>query len=117
MAFDRQEQHDKITAGLLPGEQLVHVFDCIGANTGFVGVTNRRVILQDNGGWGSKRSAVTSIPYRSVTSISTVSEKSALKAASSSTIAITAGGHTHEAAFKGDDKAKLIHDVVLQHIA
>jgi hypothetical protein len=47
-AFDKQEQYDRIQDGLMPGESIVAVYDCIGAGTGFVGLTDRRVILQDN---------------------------------------------------------------------
>ena len=47
-AFDKQDQFDKIQSGLMPGEQIIAVYDAIGAGTGFIGVTDRRVILQDN---------------------------------------------------------------------
>jgi hypothetical protein len=32
--FDKQEQYDKVAAGRLPGEQIVAVYDAIGAGTG-----------------------------------------------------------------------------------
>ena len=113
VAFDKQDQLEKVRDGLLAGENLLAVFDCIGVGTGFVGVTNRRVVLQDNSFVG-KRQAVTSIPYRQVQAVSFVSDKSMFgKFASSSTIAITSGGIVREATFRGDDKAKYIHDTVL----
>lgn len=46
--FDKQDQLDKIRSGLLEGEQLVAVYNATGAGTGFLGVTDKRVIVQDN---------------------------------------------------------------------
>lgn len=115
-AFDKQEQWDKVQAGLLSNEQLLAVFDCTGVGTGFVGVTNRRLVLQDNSFVG-KQQAVTSIPYRQVQAVSFVSDKSAFgRFASSSTIAITVGGTVREATFRGEDKARFIHDTALWHM-
>ena len=46
--FDQQGQLDKIIESLMPGEQVLAVYDAIGAGTGFIGVTDKRVIIQDN---------------------------------------------------------------------
>lgn len=114
--YDKRDQWDKIQAGLLRGEQLLAVYDCTGTGTGFVGVTDKRVVLQDNSFIG-KQEAVTSLPYKNIQSVSFVSDKSMFgKFASSSTIAISAGGTVREATFRGEDKAKYIHDTILQHI-
>lgn len=113
--FDKQDQWDKVEAGLLQGEQLLAVYDCTGTGTGFVGVTNLRVVLQDKSFVGN-RQAVTSIPFRQVQAVAFVSDKSMMgRFASSSTVAITAGGVVHEATFRGDDKARWVHDTVLAH--
>ena len=114
--FDRQDQYDKILAGLMPGETVIAVYDCIGAGTGFVGLTDRRVIIQDNSFVG-KKVALTSIPYKRVQTVSFVSDKSMLgKFASTSTIAISASGGLYEASFRGEDKAKHSHDVILHYV-
>jgi hypothetical protein len=111
--FDKQEQYDKIASGLLPGEEILAVYDAIGAGTGFIGVTNVRVVLQDNSFIG-KKVALTSIPYSRVNSVSFVADKSMFgKFASTSQIAISAGGQIHEVQFRGEEKAKVIHDAVL----
>ena len=36
VAFDKQDQYDKIAAGLLQDETILAVFDCTGVGTGFV---------------------------------------------------------------------------------
>jgi hypothetical protein len=114
--FDKQEQLDKIVAGLLQGENVIAVYDAIGAGTGFIGLTDKRVIIQDNSFVG-KKTALTSIPYSKVQSVSYVSDKSMFgKFASSSTIAVSAGGSVHEVQFRGDEKAAHAHNVILWNI-
>jgi hypothetical protein len=114
--FDKQDQFDKITSGLLNGEQVIAVYDATGAGTGFIGLTDRRVIIQDNSFVG-KKVALTSIPYSKIQSVSFVSDKSMLgKWASTSEIAVQAGSRVYEVAFRGDEKARHCHDVVLRNM-
>jgi hypothetical protein len=115
-AFDRREQLELVQEGLQEGEQVLAVYDCIGAGTGFVGLTTKRVILQDKSFIG-KRVALTSIPYRQVRSVSVVSDKSfAGKFVSSSSLALDTGGTVHEADFRGEDKAHDAHRIILWYI-
>lgn len=110
---DKPDQLQKILDGLIQGEECYAVYDCTGAGTGFVGVTNHRVVLQDNSFVGG-RVAVTSVPIRSISAVSFVSDKSVFgKFASSATIAIRAGQTVSEATFRGTEKAKHIHDTIL----
>jgi hypothetical protein len=114
--FDKQDQFDKIQSGLMQNESVIAVYDAIGAGTGFIGITNLRAILQDNSFVG-KKIALTSVPYRGIHAVSFVSNRSMLgKFSSSSEIAIATSGHTYEVEFRGDEKAKHVHDVVLWHI-
>jgi hypothetical protein len=111
--FDKQDQFEKIQSGLMQGETIICVYDAIGAGTGFIGVTDKRVILQDNSFVG-KKVALTSIPYSRVGSVSFVSNKSMLgKFASTGSIAVTVGSAVHEVDFRGDEKAKHCHDAIL----
>lgn len=114
--FDKQDQLDKVASGLLQGERIIAVYDAIGAGTGFIGITNLRVILQDNSFVG-KKVALTSVPYSRVNAVSFVSNKSMLgKFASTSSIAVSAGGQNYEVDFRGDEKAKHTHDAILWHM-
>lgn len=115
-AYDKPEQLEKIQAGLLPGETIVAVYDGKGAATGFIGLTDRRLVLQDNSFVG-KRVAITSIPYSTVNAVGFISDKSMLgKFASSSAIAVSVGGRDYEVEFRGDEKAKHAHDVILHYM-
>jgi hypothetical protein len=111
--FDRQDQLDKIKAVLVPDEKLMAVYDGKGAGTGFIGLTDRRVIIQDNSFVGGKI-ALTSVPYSRVNAVSFVSDKSMFgKFASSSVVSISAGGTDYVVEFRGVEKAQHAHDVVL----
>ena len=117
IAYDKDDQLEKIQAGLLQGETLFAVYDGIGVGTGFIGLTDRRIILQDNSFMG-KKIAMTSLPYSRVNAVSMVSDKSMFgKFASTSSISVSAGGREYEIQFRGDDKAKHAHDLILWNIA
>src|SRR5262245_53716297 len=117
VTYDRKEQFEQIRSGLLPGEEIIAVYDAIGAGTGFIGVTTRRVIIQDKS-FVRKKVAITSIPYSKITSVSVVSNRSwAGNFFSTGSIAINVGTHTYEVDFRGDQKSHHIHNVILHHIS
>jgi hypothetical protein len=115
--YDHKEQYKQIESGLLDNEQIIAVYDAVGAGTGFIGLTNRRVIIQDKSFVG-KKVAITSIPYSKITSVSVVSNKSwGGSFFSTGSIAIHVGTHTYEVEFRGDQKAHHVHNVVLHYIS
>ncbi len=115
--FDKPDQLRQVQQDLLPGEDIIAVYDCIGAGTGFVGLTNLRVVIQDRSFVG-KRIAITSLPYRNIRSVSLLSNKSwAGEFFSSSSVALTAGPDTFETDFRGTEKAHHVHAVILERIA
>jgi len=116
IVYDRKEQLDQILTGLLNDEAVVAVYDAVGAGTGFIGLTNCRVIVQDKS-FAGKRVALTSIPYSKITSVSVVSNKSwAGSFFSTSAIAIGVSGQLYEVEFRGSDKAHHAHNLILWHI-
>lgn len=115
--FDKPEQLKQVQHDLLDGETVLAVYDCTGAGTGFVGLTTLRVVIQDRSFVG-KRTAITSIPYRNIRSVSLLSNKSwAGEFFSSSSVAFSAGPDTFEAEFRGTEKAHLVHAMILDRIA
>ena len=113
---DKAEQLQAVQQGLLEGERVMAVFDGKGAGTGFLGLTDRRLIFQDNSFVG-KKTALTSVPYNRVNAVSFVSDKSMFgKWASSATLVISAGGKDYEVEFRGSDKARYAHDLILFHM-
>jgi len=115
--YDRRDQYQQIVSGLLPGEKVIAVYDATGVGTGFIGLTDRRVIIQDRSFVG-KRVAITSIPYSKVTAVSVVSNKSwAGSFFSSGVIAIHVGTHTYEVEMRGVEKTQHVHNLILHYSA
>ena len=113
--FDNKGQFKQIESGLLDGEQIIAVYDAVGTGTGFLGLTTRRVIIQDKS-FAGKRFAITSIPYSKISSVSVVSNKSfAGQYFSTGTIAIHVGTHIYEVEFRGSDKTHHVHNVILHY--
>lgn len=113
---DKKDQLQQVRDGLLEGETVYAVYDAVGTGTGFLAVTDRRVILQDKSFVG-KRVAITSIPYSRITSISVVSDRSWGGAFfSTSTISVSTSHGEHEVEFRGSDKAHHAHNLVLWHM-
>jgi hypothetical protein len=116
--FERQDQLEKIEAGLLPGEQIEAVFDVKGGGTGFVGITSKRIIFQDNA-WVVKSMAVVSIPYSRIHTVAAEDSASLLTGRgffSSSKIIITTSAGAKVFQFRGADKAHIAHNLILRHI-
>ncbi|MEV0247479.1 PH domain-containing protein [Nocardia sp. NPDC050712] len=114
--YDKRDQFDKIQEGLLPGETILAVYDAIGVGTGFLGLTDRRVVIQDNS-FAGKKIAITSIPFSRISSVSILTNKSfAGQFFSSGHIAISTGHHTYEVEFRGDEKTQHVHNVILHYI-
>ncbi|MQA28058.1 MAG: PH domain-containing protein [Micromonosporaceae bacterium] len=113
--YDKKDQLNQVTSGLLQGEQVIAVYDAVGVGTGFIGLTDRRVVLQDKSFVG-KRVAITSVPYSKVTAVSVVSNKSwAGSFFSTGNIAIHVGQHTYEVELRGVDKTRHVHNVILHY--
>jgi hypothetical protein len=113
--FDRQEQLQQIESGLLEGERVLAVYDAVGVGTGFIGLTDKRVILQDKSFVG-KKLAITSIPYAKVSAVSLVSDKSfAGNFFSTGKIAIHVGTHMYEIEVRGVEKTQHIHNVIMHY--
>lgn len=112
VVHDKPEQLAQIQGNLMEGEALFAVYDGKGIGTGFLGITDRRLILQDNSFVGGK-TALTSIPFNRVNTVSYLSDKSKLKWSSSSAIAVSVGGRDYEIEFRGEDKARHAHQLIL----
>lgn len=110
--YDDKKQHDRIVAYLIQGEDLKAVYDCKGAGTGFVGVTDRRVIFYDQGLIIKKKSMV-SIPYHQVIAVASADEGVIFQ--SSEIILITAAGK-FSFEFRGADKAHWVYSYINNQI-
>ena len=112
--FDRQEQVDKIQQYIVPGEILYAVYDLKGGGTGFVGLTDKRLIFFDKA-FLSKKKAMVSIPYTHVTAIASEDDGKIVFKTSYLEIK-TAGGGTYALAFRSGDKAHRAYVIIATQI-
>jgi hypothetical protein len=116
--FDKKEQLEKIVSVLMPNEVVYAVLDLKGEGTGFIGITNKRVIFYDKV-FLRKMKAVVSTPFHSIKCLATEDESGLLTGrgffSSSKLIMHTTHGD-HEFEFRGADKAHMAHNLILQHM-
>lgn len=119
MIFDKKEQLEKIQSWMLPGETLYAVYDCKGAGTGFIGITDRRIIFYDKQFMRKKKALVT-VPYGQIAAVSSEDNSGLLTGRgffASSTIGIhTTGNAYYEFEFRGADKAHEAYSFIIPHI-
>jgi len=112
--FDNKSQLERIQAGLVPNETLYAVYDMKGGGTGFLGLTNRRLIIQDEGRVRKRRSLI-SIPYSKVTMVASEDEGGVMRRTSELTV--YAGSQEFELDFRSSDKAERAYKIIIQHIS
>jgi hypothetical protein len=110
--YDDKDQLERITAYCIPGENLYAVFDCKGGGTGFVGITDQRIIFYDQGFFSKKKSMI-SIPYNQVIGIASVDEGMIFKT-SEITLITAAGKFAFE--FRGGDKAHKAYAFIMHQL-
>ena len=112
--FDKQDQANRVVELLVDGELLYAVYDCKGRGTGFLGITDRRLIVRDDGHLKhSKR--IVSIPYRQITAVGTGSDYKLL-GSSEGTLSVHAGGEEWDFRLKGDGKTRKAYLRIMEHL-
>jgi hypothetical protein len=112
--YDKKEQYDQIVPWILAGERLHVVLDCKGGGTGFVAITDKRLMFYDKAFLG-KRKALTSVPFNKVTSVSSVDEGRGLFGATSELVLKT-GTEAFEFEFRGGDKAQKAYHLIMTEL-
>ena len=119
MEVDKKEQLEKIEGICLPDETIQAVFDLKGAGTGFLGITDKRIVYYDKA-FLKSRKALVSIPYSRIASVASEDSKGFIIKKGffvSDTLIISPTGlepKTFE--FRGGDKAHKAHDAIMRHL-
>src|SRR4051794_33921914 len=104
--YDLKEQLEKIEESLLPGETVEAVFDLRGSGTGFIGITDKRIIVLDKA-FLRRMKAVVSVPYSRILSVAT-EDRSGLFTGrgffATSNLVVVHGHGELEMEFRGADK-------------
>jgi hypothetical protein len=111
--FDKKEQLDQIVPWLLEDERLFAVYDCKGAGTGFIAVTNKRLMFYDKA-MMRKKKALTSIPFSRISTVSSIDSGGVFR--SSSELDIRCGAEDYEFEFRGGDKAQKAYVMIMREI-
>lgn len=110
---DNKGQLDRIQGMVLEGEKLYAVFDLKGGGTGFVGITDLRLIFMDQGFIRKKKSLV-SLPYSQITVVA--SEDSGGILFSTSNLVVVAGAREFEFEFRSSDKAHRAYELIMRNL-
>ena len=90
------------------------MYDLKGSGTGFIGITDKRLIFYDRA-FLRKRKALTSIPFSRISSVSSVDEGRGLRGASSELVISTAGDE-HSFEFRGGEKAQDAYHMIMEEL-
>ena len=112
--FDQKSQFDQIVPWLIGGERLHAVFDLKGSGTGFVAITDKRLMFYDKAFLG-KRKALTSVPFGQVSAISCIDEGRGLFGTTSNLVLKT-GSEVFEFEFRGGEKAQKAYALIMTEI-
>ena len=111
--YDKKDQYEQILPWLIEGEKLFCVFDCKGGGTGFIGVTDKRLIFYDKA-FLRKRKALTSVPFSRISAVSSIDEGGMFK--STSELVVKTGSEEYEFEFRGGDKAQEAYHVIMENL-
>lgn len=115
--YDHREQLEKIKALLVPNEILYGVFDLKGGGTGFVGVTDRRLIFMDQAFLGRQK-AVVSLPYTKITMIGAEDSGKIILGSlfGSSKLTVVSDERVWDFEFRSDAKAHRAYTLIMQNL-
>lgn len=115
--FDKREQLQKLEGVLLEGEQVLACLDMKGGGTGFLGLTDKRVVVYDKS-FLAKMKAMVSLPYREIVTIAAEdSDRMGRGFFGSSVLTITAqNGQSYTFEFRSSEKAHAAHTMLLERI-
>jgi len=119
MLVDKKDQVEKIEDFCQEDEVIRAVFDLKGAGSGFVGITDKRIIFYDKS-LVTERKAMVSIPYSRISAVGSEDDKGFLiRSGRFVTNKLTISGlgfddRTFE--FRGGDKAHRAHQIIMEYL-
>ncbi|MDD5092966.1 MAG: PH domain-containing protein [Dehalococcoidia bacterium] len=118
IVVDKKDQLEKIEDYCLPDETIRAVFDMKGGGTGFIGITDKRVIFYDKAFMHKKKAMVT-IPYGRIHAVSSEDDTGGLIKRgflASSRLTLHAGNDAFEFEFRGGDKAHRAYAIIMEYL-
>ena len=119
MIVDKKDQLEKIEGICLPDETILAVFDLKGRGTGFLGITDKRLIYYDKE-FLRKKKALVSLPHHQIASVASEDNSGFFIKKGffvSDVLTITPVGHEPKTfEFRGGDKAHQAHNLIMSYI-
>jgi hypothetical protein len=112
--YDNKGQYERIRAICLPDEVLLAVFDEKGRGTGFVGISNRRLIFMDVSPIRKHRLMI-SLPYAQITAVAS-EDTGNMPFAGSSKLTVIAGAREWDFEFHSNQKAHRAYQLIMHHV-
>ena len=112
---DNQPHYESVKGALIEGETLDAVFDVKGAGTGIFGISSRRLILGDRAA-PNDLGHITSVPYSRVYWLHCENGGGGLLGGATSKLIVEVAGSKIELEFKGRDRARQAHDLILRRL-
>ncbi|MDP9381551.1 MAG: PH domain-containing protein [Chloroflexota bacterium] len=115
---DHRRQLQQLQPYIRPGEILHAVFDMKGGGTGFMGITNKRIIVYDQAFLG-KRKVMVTVPFSKITRIASEDESGSFLSPTwrpSSKLTVWVGSDSYDFDFRGADKAHTAYELIVDHI-
>lgn len=112
--FDKQDQHSRVESALVPGETAWMTLDCKGGGTGFVGITDKRLIFQDQS-WRKAKNVLVSVPLDRVHAVG-ISTNMNLIGRTTGVISIQAGDDDWAFEFKNAEKTGVAYKLLMSFV-
>lgn len=119
MTVDKKDQLEKIEGVCLPDEVIRAVFDLKGRGTGFLGITDKRIIYYDKEFMKGKK-AMVSIPYSRIACVGSEDRGGLFVRkgffVSDKLIINPTGLPAKEFEFRGGEKAHKAHNLIMEYL-
>lgn len=112
--FDRPDQHKRFEELMVPSETLWMTLDCKGSGTGFVGITDKRLMFQD-ANWRKTRNVIVSVPLDRIHAVGLSSNYSFI-GKGSGVLSIQAGDDDWAFEFKVPEKTRIAYLLLMSFV-
>jgi hypothetical protein len=116
---DKKEQLEKVEDFCLDSEIIRAVFDLKGVSTGFLAITDKRLIFYDKE-FFKKQKAIVSLPYSRIAQVASEDEKGIIVRkgffVSDKLYILPQSGESKVFEFRGGDKAHRAHYLIMEYL-
>lgn len=114
--FDKKDQMERIQTLVVDGETLLAVYDMKGGGTGYMGITDLRLIFMDES-FFRKSKALVAVPFSKLTAVGVEDTGRSLNPfGATSRLLITAGTREWEFEFRSNEKAHKAYQLIMGNL-